>query len=106
MIDPNTHIITCEDPQKVISVLNALSPQLPPDVRRRMHDMKRDYYLAYGMEGLHERTNGRTLAQVLAEYTGAEAPDVVRSGERDGLRFTLYEAPKARESGPDPSSKP
>jgi hypothetical protein len=97
MIDPNTHIITCEDPGKIISVLNALSPQLPPEARRRMHDMKRDYFLAYGMEGLHERTNGRTLAQVLSEYTGAEAADLERTGEVGGTRFRLYSAPKPRE---------
>jgi hypothetical protein len=100
MIDPETYVISCPDPDKIIGALDALMPQLQPDVCRRLRDVQREYYLAYGKAGLHERTNARTIAKVLAEFTGQE-PNVIRSGEVGGMRFSLYRAPTPRDAGRD-----
>jgi hypothetical protein len=40
---------------------------------------------------LYDPVNGRTVTAVLAEYREAAGPEVIAEGERDGVRFTLYD---------------
>jgi hypothetical protein len=40
MIDSETHVISCEDPEKIVGALDVLMPQLRPDVRRRLLDVR------------------------------------------------------------------
>jgi hypothetical protein len=68
--------------------------QLAPDVARQLKGIRNEYLIAYGWEGVFERFNGRTVAQVLAEYREPTHPPIVASGELGGLRYTLYAPPE------------
>ena len=83
-------MLTSPGPEEFVRAVNTFVPQLAPDVRRRFNTIKLVYLAEYGISGLYERMNGRTVTQVIAEFQGTE-PGVVAQGERDGVRFTLYE---------------
>jgi hypothetical protein len=70
---------------------------LSPDVARQLKGVRNEYLIAYGWEGVFERFNGRTVAQVLVEYREPTHPPIVASGEIDGIRYTLYAAPEEGE---------
>jgi hypothetical protein len=59
-----------------------------------------EYLVAHGKAGLHERTNGQTVAQVLAEYTGAQESEVSRSSEVGGMCIVLRGFPMPHNAGP------
>jgi hypothetical protein len=63
-----------------------------------------------GWEGVCERFNGRTGAQILAEYCEPTHPPVVAGGELGGLRYTLDAAPEeegaGRQGGPGVELRP
>jgi hypothetical protein len=70
-----------------------VAASLSVDARRRLADVFTKYFAAYGLDGVHQRLNGRTVAQVLHEYKQPDLPPVIAEGERDGVRYTLYDAP-------------
>jgi hypothetical protein len=99
MANPETLIISCESPARIVGTMNAVMPQLAPDVRRRLNRIKLLYLQCYGEEGLYERANGRTVATILGEYVGAD-PTPITSGEVEGVRYELYDVPKLESEGP------
>jgi hypothetical protein len=94
MNDPGEAVISGSDWRELLSACNRIVPGLPPELRRRFVSIRSAYLAAYGIEGLYERLNGRTVSQVLEEYEQPKLPPVIASGEVDGVRFTLYEAPR------------
>ena len=63
---------------------------------RQLRRVRNEYLIAYDWEGVFERFNGRTVAQVLAEYREPTHPPIVASGELDGVRYTLYAPPEEK----------
>jgi hypothetical protein len=87
-------VVLCSDYQQIVAVMNQIMPSLAPEVRRRLNTVKLAYLQAYGVKGLYDRVNGRSVAQVLAEYQEPQGRSVVAEGERDGDRFTLCDLPR------------
>jgi hypothetical protein len=93
MLEPQAALISCSSWQEIFTTLNKIRVELNPDVQRQLAAVVKSYAAAYGFEGVYGRLNGRTVAQVLSEYREPALPAVVSSGERDGVTYTLYEAP-------------
>ena len=85
--------ISCESPQRIVGAINVIMPHLAPDIGRRLNKIERNYSLRYGIEGLYQRVNNRTVAEILAEYSPTDDVTPIVSGEVDGLRYELYEPP-------------
>jgi hypothetical protein len=94
MLDPKAALISCANSQEIAVACSNLLAQLPPDVARQMRGVRNEYLIAYGWEGVFERFNGRTVAQVLAEYREPTHPPIVARGEFGGVRYTLHAAPE------------
>ena len=84
MLDPHTTVLQSPGPDVFVRVVNAVVPLLAPDVRQQFNLIKLYYLTEYGVAGLYERMNGRTLAQVVAEYAGPSFR-VDTTGERTGF---------------------
>jgi hypothetical protein len=95
MTDPGDMVLSCTDRQRIVGAMNRIMPLLPPEIRRRLNAIKMSYLAAYGVEGLYDRVNGRSVAQVLAEYQEPAGLSMIAEGERDGVRFKLYDSPRS-----------
>ena len=98
LISPDSIVIACSDWQQIVSATNRIIPELSLDLRRQLNSVFSNYLAAYGLEGVFERMNGKTVTQILNEYRDSTSPPVVAKGELEGVRFTLYEAPRPNES--------
>lgn len=94
MLDPASTVLTAPGPEGFVRAVNTVVPRLPPEVRRRFNFIKLYYLTEFGVSGIFEQMNGRTVAQVIDEYQGPE-PGVTAEGEWDCVRFTLYDPPSA-----------
>lgn len=92
MLEPESAVISCSSWREIVTAYNQIIKELEPEVRQQLGSVMENYLLAFDLEGVYERLNGRTVAQVLAEYREAAAPPLICSGELDGLRYTLYDA--------------
>ena len=97
MLDPESALISCASSQEMQDVCSNMVAQLSPEVARKLKGVRNEYLIAYGWEGVFERFNGRTVAQIIAEYKEPDHPPIVTSGELDGLRYTLYAPPDEKE---------
>ena len=61
---------------------------LSVEVRRRLVEIVKAYAGAHGFEGVYERMNHRTIAQIFAEYQPTRR-EPIESGEVDGMRWRL-----------------
>jgi len=91
--DPQSIVVECKLASEIVAAMNRLMPSLPPDVRARLNKIKLEYLTAYGLAGLQERVSGRTVAQVLMEYAPPTGLHAIEQGEREGVKYTLYNAP-------------
>jgi hypothetical protein len=96
MLDPGAAVISCTDWQQIVTAINRIIVDLPLDVRRRLHSVYSSYVAAYGLEGVFQRINGRTVAKILDEYCPPTALEVVAEGQQGDVRYTLYERPRSR----------
>jgi hypothetical protein len=97
MLPPESALISCPNAEEMAATCGNILAQLSPDVARQLRAVRNEYLIASGWEGVFERFNGRTVAQVLAEYQELPKPPIVASGEIGGMRYTLYEAPEEEE---------
>lgn len=81
-----------------MKAMNHLKPLLPNEVCRRFAYMQLRYWQLHGEEGLFERVNNRTVGEILAVFESHESSAPSASGEIDGLRYQLYDAPDAASS--------
>jgi hypothetical protein len=72
--------------------LTEILQELPPETAKRFHKIRLNYTVWYGFAGMYERMNGRTVEQIFTEYRPVDE-EPIASGEVDGLRYKLYEAP-------------
>jgi hypothetical protein len=97
MLPPESVMISCPSANQIVSAYNEALAKLSPEARRQLATVMKKYVVGYDLESIYERFNGRTAAQVLAEYREPPARPIACSGERDGVRFSLYEARRADE---------
>jgi hypothetical protein len=98
--DPLEIRIVCDDPARIVGVLNRLIPTLPADVRNRANTAKLQFLVEFGTQGLYDRVNGRTVGQLIADgETLFTPPQVEASGEQDGVRWQLVSAPRPKADG-------
>src|SRR5262245_29581609 len=102
MLDPLASVISCSDWRQIVAATNRVIVQLPLLVRRRLNAVFSNYLAAYGLEGVFERMNGRTVAQILKEYRPPADLDVVAQGQRGDVRYTLYDAPRPHPGAAEP----
>ena len=57
---------------------------------KRLCSIHDSYFVRYGFDGVYQRMNGRTVAQIFSEYQPADVKPIA-SGEADGVRYELYE---------------
>ena len=85
--------VTCEDPQRIIGAINKIMPEVTRrysrQFARQLNEIKLDYLQSYDLQGLYERTNNRTVEQIMAEYQPCDRTQTVASGEVDGVQFRL-----------------
>lgn len=93
MLDPESAVISCPGPDQMEAACAAVIARLAPDVARQLRHVRNEYLIAYDWPGVFERLNGRTVAQVLAEFREPAGSPAVAEGDVDGVRFALYEAP-------------
>jgi hypothetical protein len=89
---PETLRFHCSGLDDFIVTTHEFSATLPEDFRYRFRDIVKAYVINFGTEEAYERLNDRTLSQIFAEYHPEER-EIVASGEIDGVRYTVYEAP-------------
>ena len=91
----NNFVIRCANPNEIVAVLNVLMPNIPKAVRRQVNHFMLHYLAAEGEEGLFQRVNGRTVTELIEAAGKLQAANIVAEGERDGMKFTLYDPPNA-----------
>jgi hypothetical protein len=66
---------------------------VPNPVTKRLRQIYSAYFSRGAFNLIYKKMNDRTVAQILAEFDGTSA-FAIRSGEIDGVKFRLYDAPK------------
>jgi hypothetical protein len=105
MLDPESAVISCANAQEIQATCSKILDQLARNVARQLRGVRNEYLIAYGWEGVFERFNGRTVAQVIAEYQEPAHPPIIASGELGGMRYTLY-APEDEGEADEEGRKP
>jgi hypothetical protein len=95
MADRTTRTLSYSCWEDLVAAINAIGSELPLDIRKRFNKVFKAYWQRYGFEGAFQRLNNRTVAEILAEYDPRDDPTPIASGELEGLRYELYEAPGA-----------
>ena len=98
MAKPHDIPIIGETIPELLKSCNEIVPSIEPELRKRFVAIRSEYMGAYGLERALDLIRGRTVAQVVVEYKPT-AVVPLEKGERDGLKFTLYDSP----SDKDPS---
>jgi hypothetical protein len=93
MSDFTALTLSCSRWQDLVAAKNALNPKLPLEIRKRLNKAFTGSLQRHGLEGTFDRLNNRTVAEILAEHDPADDPTPIASGEVDGVRFELFEAP-------------
>lgn len=104
MSEPENLIICSATSDRIMGAINALMPQLAVDVREQLDMIKLLYWQRYGFEGLFDRTNNRSVATILAEFNWADLPSPIASGELDGVKYELFDAPAVDDETTNPDS--
>lgn len=98
MHDPETVRLTCSSPAEIVGTCNEAVKQLSPPLRDKLNQAFSSYLQRFGIEGVFKRFNNRTVPQILAERDFEES-SIIASGESDGVKWTLHDAPKHEDAG-------
>jgi hypothetical protein len=90
MIDLDSLRLDCPTLEGFSEALTRIQQALPPELRPHFREILGSYFLSFDIDGMYERLNNRTVAQIFAEYKPGE-PQVLASGEVDGVRYQLSE---------------
>jgi hypothetical protein len=99
MFDPESVVFSLPDEGYWLPTYNSVAQSLPYDVRERLTSVVISYLMAYNHEEVRTRLNGRTVAQILEQYEPPPQQAVVKSGEVDGVQYTLYAPPTDQVTG-------
>ena len=99
-LDPKALVIACSGPEKIRDAINEVRAKLSPEYRKRLAKVERQFISfklsGYDLEGLHQRMNNRTVAQIIAEYELEPGPTPITSGQVGGVKYELYDSPDSR----------
>ncbi|WDI42617.1 hypothetical protein [Bremerella sp. P1] len=90
-------IVECDDPEKIIRAVNNLMPKMPSDLRVPISVLMLDIVGMHGKQGLYDRFNNRSIASLISEYRDQFDIRPIVEGERDGVKFQLFEDPNKRD---------
>lgn len=91
-------VISCASSQGIVAETNRVKRLHALDVRKRFNKVFTAYLRAYGIEGVFQRMNGRSVTAILDDFREFEEPEPIESGELDGIRYALYDPPNDRPS--------
>ena len=96
MVPESQHdpLVSCGDPEHIVGALNSLIPSVSPELRRQFNLVKVTLLQRFGTVGLHARTNGRRVSEILETEWEDCNPEPIDSGEIEGVRYKLYESPE------------
>jgi hypothetical protein len=91
-------VFSCSRPQELFVAVDRIKDSLPDGWNQQFVEIAVDYSTKFGLERAYERMNNRTVAAIFAEYDDYQFANAkeIASGEVDGMRYHLYEAPKPR----------
>jgi hypothetical protein len=87
-------VLSCARWEELPSTYNKINGLLPRDIRTRMTEIMVNYMASYGSQGLFERVNNRTIAQIITEYQPGPTK-CITSGEVGDVRYTVYKKPSS-----------
>jgi len=82
--------IECDSWREIVGAVNSVVPKLAADDRKRLNNIFSAYLGSFGLEGVYERLNGRTVQEVFDGYSESEISAPELEGEKDGVRYKLY----------------
>jgi hypothetical protein len=92
MTDFEGLVISGADYQEFSKALSSTCRALPREVAKRLCAIKDQCTAKYGFDGIYSRLNNRSVSQIFAEYQSEDIKPIV-SGEIEGMRYRLYDAP-------------
>lgn len=78
MVPPESILLSGSTAQEILGAYNKAIKLLAPDVRQQLAAVMKNYVTTLGLDGVCERFNGRTVAQVLGEIPPDELQSWVR----------------------------
>ena len=82
--------------QEFFRVRNQIVPGLPAEIKKRFLEIEKSYFGRFGLHGIFERMNDRSLSQIFAEFQpGKQKP--IASGEKEGLKWSLWDGKAAND---------
>jgi hypothetical protein len=78
MLPPESILLSGSNAQEILGAYNKAIGQLAPDVREQFGAVMKKYLSDFGLDGVAERLNGRTVAQVIAKIPPDELQSLVR----------------------------
>lgn len=96
MDDFSAILVSCDNQDRIIGAVDKVLPRLPKELRDKLTEIKGSMIQHIGEEGMFVCLNGKTVASIIKEYGEVFKLQLVTSGEIDGVRFQLAEAPKTK----------
>src|SRR5690349_405945 len=85
-------VIVCRDKGEMVRRVNETILELPPELGRRLSKVVVGYIMEVeDLDLAVAKVHGRTARELIGELEKQTLPSPVISGERDGVKFTLYE---------------
>jgi hypothetical protein len=94
MSDPLDIVVECDSPARVWSVLRHINNnQLPRGLRKPFGDLIVSWISQLPEDEVLSLIRGKTVRQILSEYSSEPLPKPLESGEKDGVKWALYDPP-------------
>lgn len=90
MIDFLAIKICCLPGQGIVGATNAIVTKLPSELRSQFNNVFSSYLRRYGIEGLFERMNNRTIGSILADFETDNDSPLIEEGEIGNMRYRLF----------------
>ncbi len=78
MLPPESIMLSGSNGQEILRAYNSAIGQLEPDVAQQLAAVMKKHLGEFGFDGIAERLNGRTVAQVIAEIPPDELQSLVQ----------------------------
>ena len=89
MADYNETVFSCAREQDVPLAYNKIHTELSPEISKQVKEIMLDYLKRFGLNGVFDRMNNRSISQILADYEPGQAK-CIASGEKEGIRYEVF----------------
>ena len=94
MSAPLELVVECDSAKAVWPALLGINnTQLPMEVKRLFSDLILAWMAQYSDHELLRMVRGKTVGQLINEYGSSPKPKPIDSGEKNGVRWELYDPP-------------